>query len=85
MATSDFFWKLFKTTGSINAYLIYRHLHPAAPLDRSLVDRCREARSSEADAQDNNADHNSSRASASLKSSRSKKVPEQIRRKRIFD
>lgn len=30
MATSDFFWKLFKTTGSINAYLIYRHLHPAA-------------------------------------------------------
>ncbi len=29
MATSDFFWKLFKTTGSINAYLIYRQLHPS--------------------------------------------------------
>ncbi|MFN2448516.1 MAG: YqzL family protein [Candidatus Baltobacteraceae bacterium] len=30
MATSDFFWKLFKDTGSINAYLIYRQLHPTA-------------------------------------------------------
>lgn len=28
MATSDFFWKLFRDTGSINAYLIYRQLHP---------------------------------------------------------
>ncbi|MBV8244978.1 MAG: YqzL family protein [Candidatus Eremiobacteraeota bacterium] len=28
MATSDFFWKIFKTTGSISAYLIYRQLHP---------------------------------------------------------
>ncbi len=28
MATSDFFWRLFKTTGSINAYIIYRHLNP---------------------------------------------------------
>jgi hypothetical protein len=29
MATSEFFWKLFKDTGSISAYLIYRQLHPA--------------------------------------------------------
>ncbi len=29
MATSDFFWKLFASTGSINAYLLYRHLHPS--------------------------------------------------------
>lgn len=29
MATSEFFWKLFKDTGSINAYLIYRQLHPS--------------------------------------------------------
>ncbi|MHB8140651.1 MAG: YqzL family protein [Vulcanimicrobiaceae bacterium] len=28
MATSDFFWKLFSNTGSIKAYLAYRHLHP---------------------------------------------------------
>ncbi|MBV8749830.1 MAG: YqzL family protein [Candidatus Eremiobacteraeota bacterium] len=32
MRTSDVFWKLFATTGSISAYLMYRHLHrsPAA-------------------------------------------------------
>lgn len=30
MRTSDVFWKLFATTGSINAYLIYRRLHPTA-------------------------------------------------------
>ncbi len=30
MATSEFFWKLFKDTGSINAYLIYRQLHPTS-------------------------------------------------------
>jgi len=29
MATSDLFWKLFATTGSINAYLVYRQLHPS--------------------------------------------------------
>ncbi|MCL5258213.1 MAG: YqzL family protein [Firmicutes bacterium] len=28
MATSEFFWTIFANTGSINAYLIYRHLHP---------------------------------------------------------
>jgi hypothetical protein len=30
MRTSELFWKLFATTGSINAYLIYRRLHPTA-------------------------------------------------------
>lgn len=39
---------------------------------------------SKRDAQDNKADHNSSRASASPKSWPRKKVPEQIHRKRIF-
>gem|GEM_PF-506457 len=29
MRTSEVFWKLFSTTGSISAYLMYRHLHPA--------------------------------------------------------
>ncbi len=29
MATSDLFWKLFATTGSISAYLVYRQLHPS--------------------------------------------------------
>ena len=28
MRTSDVFWKLFSTTGSISAYLMYRQLHP---------------------------------------------------------
>jgi len=28
MRTSEIFWKLFATTGSISAYLMYRHLHP---------------------------------------------------------
>jgi YqzL-like protein len=28
--TSEFFWKLFARTGSIDAYLVYRRLHPAA-------------------------------------------------------
>jgi len=28
MRTSEVFWKLFSTTGSINAYIMYRHLHP---------------------------------------------------------
>jgi hypothetical protein len=28
MASSEFFWKIFATTGSVNAYLIYRTLHP---------------------------------------------------------
>ena len=27
--TATFFWKLFAQTGSIDAYLAYRHLHPA--------------------------------------------------------
>jgi hypothetical protein len=27
--TSNFFWKLFAQTGSIDAYLAYRRLHPA--------------------------------------------------------
>ena len=26
--TATFFWKLFAQTGSIDAYLAYRHLHP---------------------------------------------------------
>lgn len=26
--TSNFFWKLFSQTGSIDAYLVYRKLHP---------------------------------------------------------
>ncbi|MBV8489010.1 MAG: YqzL family protein [Candidatus Eremiobacteraeota bacterium] len=26
--TSNFFWKLFSQTGSIDAYLVYRRLHP---------------------------------------------------------
>ncbi|MGD0475780.1 MAG: YqzL family protein [Candidatus Velthaea sp.] len=29
MRTSEIFWKLFASTGSINAYIMYRHLHPA--------------------------------------------------------
>jgi len=29
MRTSDVFWKLFSTTGSISAYLMYRQLHPS--------------------------------------------------------
>jgi hypothetical protein len=28
MRTSELFWKLFSTTGSINAYLVYRRLNP---------------------------------------------------------
>ncbi len=28
MATSELFWKLFAHTGSINAYLAYRQMHP---------------------------------------------------------
>ncbi|WP_317995427.1 YqzL family protein [Vulcanimicrobium alpinum] len=28
MRTSEIFWKLFANTGSISAYLMYRHLHP---------------------------------------------------------
>jgi hypothetical protein len=28
--TSEFFWKLFAQTGSIDAYLAYRRLHPVA-------------------------------------------------------
>jgi hypothetical protein len=31
MRTSELFWKLFSSTGSINAYLIYRKLNPTAP------------------------------------------------------
>jgi YqzL-like protein len=32
MATSNFFWKLFAQTGSIDAYLAYRNLHaPPSP------------------------------------------------------
>ena len=27
MRTTDFFWKLFTSTGSISAYLLYRQLH----------------------------------------------------------
>jgi len=30
MRTSELFWKLFATTGSVNAYLVYRRLHPTA-------------------------------------------------------
>lgn len=30
MRTSELFWKLFATTGSVNAYLIYRKLNPTA-------------------------------------------------------
>ncbi len=29
MATSNFFWKLFAQTGSIDAYLAYRRIHAA--------------------------------------------------------
>jgi len=29
MRTSEIFWKLFASTGSINAYIMYRHLNPA--------------------------------------------------------
>lgn len=29
MQTSEIFWRLFKRTGSINAYLMYRQLHPS--------------------------------------------------------
>ncbi|MGR4063934.1 MAG: YqzL family protein [Vulcanimicrobiaceae bacterium] len=29
MATTDFFWKLFAQTGSINAYLAYRRVPPS--------------------------------------------------------
>ena len=28
MRTSELFWKLFSSTGSINAYLVYRKLNP---------------------------------------------------------
>ncbi|MGB8521245.1 MAG: YqzL family protein [Candidatus Tumulicola sp.] len=28
--TATFFWKLFAQTGSIDAYLAYRNLHPAS-------------------------------------------------------
>jgi len=27
MRTTDFFWKLFTSTGSINAYLLYRKIY----------------------------------------------------------
>jgi hypothetical protein len=30
MRTSELFWKLFSTTGSVNAYLVYRRLNPTA-------------------------------------------------------
>jgi len=30
MRTTDLFWKLFTSTGSINAYLMYRHLNPGS-------------------------------------------------------
>jgi hypothetical protein len=30
MHTSELFWKLFCTTGSVNAYLVYRKLNPSA-------------------------------------------------------
>jgi hypothetical protein len=30
MRTSELFWKLFATTGSVNAYLVYRRLNPTA-------------------------------------------------------
>src|ERR1700681_2571865 len=29
MRTSEVFWKLFSTTGSISAYLMCRHFHPS--------------------------------------------------------
>jgi hypothetical protein len=29
MRTSELFWKLFQSTGSISAYLLYRQLHPS--------------------------------------------------------
>jgi hypothetical protein len=29
MQTSDMFWKMFKRTGSISAYILYRRLNPA--------------------------------------------------------
>jgi len=29
MRTSEFFWSLFSTTGSVKAYIQYRRLHPA--------------------------------------------------------
>jgi hypothetical protein len=29
MQTSDIFWKMFKDTGSIAAYILYRRLTPA--------------------------------------------------------
>ena len=28
MRTSEIFWKLFATTGSVNAYIMYRTLNP---------------------------------------------------------
>ncbi|MGH7684540.1 MAG: YqzL family protein [Vulcanimicrobiaceae bacterium] len=28
LRTSEFFWKLFANTGSVNAYLMYRKLNP---------------------------------------------------------
>jgi len=28
MRTAEIFWKLFANTGSINAYIMYRHLNP---------------------------------------------------------
>jgi hypothetical protein len=30
MRTSELFWKLFASTGSVNAYLVYRKLNPSA-------------------------------------------------------
>ncbi|MGB8266521.1 MAG: YqzL family protein [Candidatus Velthaea sp.] len=30
MRTAEIFWKLFASTGSINAYIMYRHLNPGA-------------------------------------------------------
>jgi hypothetical protein len=29
MRTAEFFWKLFATTGSISAYIMYRQLNPS--------------------------------------------------------
>lgn len=30
MRTAELFWKLFSSTGSVNAYLVYRKLNPTA-------------------------------------------------------
>ncbi len=29
MRTAEFFWKLFSTTGSVSAYIMYRQLNPS--------------------------------------------------------